>query len=332
MKASLRLALLIAVTALLASLGLYGLACMLNQSPELPPARDWGEEIPAEIVSSALDAELVLDEAPCDWRAILAPIFRPAVKDCRSAREATLHIARNLGAVTGVSYSTERSHPSMNAREALEQKKVSCTGNSILLVCALRSVGIPARIVGVASWRHVRGNHTWVEAWFEGEWHMVEANEEDFNTPWVLESIGMLTPQQRVLAVQAGGIIRFPTPWNPQARVAAEDVTVRYQELARQWYARNGVPTDCQKLMVELQPRPLFPRAILLEDEAGRVIDRDFLPTPQDDVRRFASLLCPRGVTCYLRVEGTEKRSPVQAEGPAARVIQLRAIPSFLNQ
>lgn len=43
----------------------------------------------------------------------------------------------------------------------------SCTGVSIMLVDALRSVGVPARIAGTPAW-HANisdGNHNWVEVW-----------------------------------------------------------------------------------------------------------------------------------------------------------------------
>ncbi len=326
MRSSLRLALLIACCALITSVALCGGAALL-ELPFVPePTRHWGEDIPAEIAASSLEADHVLDEAPCDWRPMLAAIFRPAVTDCATAREATLHIAANLGNKTGVYYSMERSKPCMNAREALEQKKVSCTGQSILLVCALRSVGIPARAVGVATWNHVRGNHTWVEAWFEGDWHMIEANEKDFNTPWVMEAVGMLNPEaraQRVLAVQAGGQQRFPTVWNPQSGIDAEDVTARYQILARQWHEKNGLPAGCQKLMVDVSPRHLLPRAVLLETAEGKALARATLPTTQDDVRRHATLLLPLKGEYYLRVEGESTRHPVRATETAVQLLRL---------
>jgi len=42
----------------------------------------------------------------------------------------------------------------------------SCTGLSILLVCALRAVGAPARVAGTARWNtSTGGNHDWVEIW-----------------------------------------------------------------------------------------------------------------------------------------------------------------------
>ncbi len=287
-------------------------------------ALSWEQPVPPAIHASALAADRVLDEKPCDWRPALEALFRPAVRDCRSAREATLAVASRLGELTGVRYDTSRRHPCMNALEALAEKKVSCTGQSILLVCALRSVGIPARAVGVWSWSHVRGNHTWVEAWFEGEWHMIEANEQAFDTPWVMEAIGMLTPQQRVLAAQPGGALRFPTVWDPQANVQAEDVTSRYHERARRWYASNGVPEGFQKLMVDVQPRPFLPRAVMLQDQSGRVLARTYLPGPQDDMRKYATLMLPRGVACYLRMEGSPNLTPLMANDSAVMILRLR--------
>ncbi len=291
---------------------------------------NWRENIPAGIAASALESDAVLDEAPCDWRPVLEPLFRPVVEDCRSAQEATLRIASRMQELTGVHYHTERRHPCMNALEALAEKKVSCTGQSILLVCALRSVGIPARAVGVWTWGHVRGNHTWVEAWFEGGWHMIEVNEKDFNTPWVMEAVGMLTPAhpaQRVLAAQQGGSQSFPTVWDPHAGVEAEDVTERYLALARQWYAANGVPEGCQKLMVDIYPRSAEARTILLENAEGKELARASLPTLGDDFRRFASLLLPRGMTCHLRVEGEKHHYALTANEAPARVILLRQQP-----
>jgi len=41
----------------------------------------------------------------------------------------------------------------------------SCTGLSILYIDALRSVGVPARLVGTPFWRGVGKNHDWVEIW-----------------------------------------------------------------------------------------------------------------------------------------------------------------------
>ena len=62
------------------------------------------------------------------------------------------------------------------ALESMETGLASCTGLSILLIDACRSVGVPARFVGTPLWADGSGNHSWVEIW-DGGWHFVGAAE-----------------------------------------------------------------------------------------------------------------------------------------------------------
>ena len=230
---------------------------------------------------------------------------------------------------TGVIYSRERRQPCMNATEALAEKKVSCTGQSILLVCALRSVGIPARAVGLLTWNHIRGNHTWVEAWFDGEWHMIEFNEKDFNTPWVMEYLSMLDPRdpaQHIWAATAEPTGHyFPAVWNRDSRIPAIDVTERYIRLARAWSEQNGQDPAKQKLMVELLPRPASPTIIQLIDGSGNLIDEAPLPGPSDDIRKLATLQLPRSGTHYLRLKDRPGSTlPVSPTDNAVQILHLR--------
>ncbi len=290
------------------------------------------EGIPPTIAQAALQPDAVLDEKQEPWRDELKAIFQPLVQDCKSTREAVLAIASQMTQATGVYYSTQRRHPSMNAQEALREKKVSCTGQSILLACALRSVGIPARAVGVASWGHMRGNHTWCEAWFDGGWHMIEFNERDFNTPWVMEYVGMLNPKhprQRIYAASPGARDGFfPIVWNPWCHIEAEDVTERYLELARAWYEKAGLPADSQRLMLDIHPRPAQARMIYLEDAEENRIAEATLPTQNDDMRRTAVLNLPRTGSYYLRVQGSTQRQPVQAGAAPVQVLHLQTVPN----
>jgi len=68
--------------------------------------------------------------------------------------------------------------------ETLTRGYASCTGTSILIVDGLRSVGIPARVVGTPEWNiPTKGNHNWVEVWTgEGTsdgWHFFDASEHN---------------------------------------------------------------------------------------------------------------------------------------------------------
>ena len=261
--------------------------------------------IPESVKNTALLPDWVFCETPCDWRAQVGAIFRPVARDCRSARETVLKIASGMTELTGVYYTMERRKPAMNALESLSEKKVSCTGQSILLVCALRSVGIPARVVWVMTWNHVPGNHTWVEAWVDGAWQMIEFNEKDFNTPWVMESIGMLDPnlsEQRVYAVGGGQVDkRLPLSSSVASSLQIEDVTERYMQLARLWYMEKGFREDCQRVMVDIHPRTDKSELVEILDEYGKMVSCALLPGNRDDVRKFASLILPRSGKFTLR-------------------------------
>lgn len=287
----------------------------------------WSQGVPEALVQEAVQPDRVAQEEACDWRPVLTPIAEALVKDCGSAREAVLALAGGLPEATGVHYSIERSKPAMNVLEALAERKVSCTGQSILLVCALRSVGIPARMVGVLTWNHIRGNHSWAEAWFEGAWHMIEYAEHDFNTPWVMENIGMLdpqSPQQRIQALTPVGTEVFLPAYAMDERcLPAEDVSARYAELARDWYARAGAVADQQRLMVDCETRPSEPLPVRVETEDEQLVSQDFLPTEQDDVRRFARLALPRSGRFFLRVGASAERLPLKASPAPVQILRL---------
>lgn len=291
----------------------------------------WSHTIPADIAVSALQPDQVLDEKPCDWRPVVTPIFAPIAKECKTAREAVLRIAANMGNSTGCYYSTERRIHNMNALEALAEKKISCTGQSILLVCALRSVDIPARAVGVHTWNHIEGNHTWVEAWIDGAWHMIEFNESDFNTPWVMENIGMLNTAhvfQRIYAANPMG----NTTWWPEAfakeknlpNFSAEDVTERYMDLSRKWHSKHGLPEDSQRILIDLQPRADDAPTVEIVNESGRVVSAGKLPTSQDDMRYCTRLTVPRQGAHYLRIQGDEERSRIITTPAPVQLFRIR--------
>ena len=54
-----------------------------------------------------------------------------------------------------------------------------CGEESVFLVAALRSVGIPARQVYAPRWTHCDDNHAWVEAWCDGSWRFLGACEPE---------------------------------------------------------------------------------------------------------------------------------------------------------
>lgn len=281
----------------------------------------WSEPLPDALFLNDVAPYAVLDEARGDWRTPLAALYTPVVAACHTAREAVWRIVSHMSRDTGVAYSRQRRRAVMSPLEALSEKKVSCTGQSILVACALRSVGIPARVAGVATWNHIPGNHTWAEAWYEGSWHMVEFNEKAENTPWVMEGIGMLdtgNPAQQIIASSwqpgPGGTI-FP-PIEAQKGhdgVHGINVTARYMQLARAWYEHSGLPADSLRLFIEsLQATPpgtpgaptrRIPLHIVLLGPDGSVAAEGESPGEEADMRYFLRLLAPRrpGYTIQAR-------------------------------
>ena len=292
----------------------------------------WEQSVPEEIARDYLEADRVLDEQPCEWRETVAALFRPAVQRLGSAEEAVLYIASHMTELSGgVHYSTDRRKPNMNALEALAEKKVSCTGQSILLVCALRSVGIPARAVCVPTWNHVRGNHTWAEAWVNGEWKMIEFNEKNYNTPWVMESVGLLNPElpwQRVYAAAPSS--RTVIPYG-RSMVRVVDVTDRYSELALAWYRSAKLPENHQRLMVDVQPRPQTPLTLILETEDGTCLASAPSPTADSDLRSFTPFNLPVTGQYYIRIDKQPVREPVAATKCPAQVKRL-ALPEASHE
>lgn len=283
----------------------------------------WSESLPDALFLNDVAPYAVLDETRGDWRSPLAALYMPRVKDCRTAREAVWRIVSHMSRDTGVVYSRQRRRAVMSPLEALREKRVSCTGQSILVACALRSVGIPARVAGIASWNHIRGNHTWAEAWYEGGWHMVEFNERAENTPWVMEGVGMLdptSPSQRVIASSwrpgPEGTLFPPIELPPgHAPAPGVDVTARYMQLAREWYKNSGLPSDCLRLFVEstggaLQSR--VPMHIVLLGPDGSVAAEGESPGEEADMRYYLSLTAPRR-TGYTLQARRAKGGPVLA-------------------
>lgn len=134
-----------------------------------------------------------------------------------------------------VRYNTARHRPDQSPTESIKSGIATCTGLSILLVDACRSVGIPARVAGTEMWWNMRGNHTWVEVW-DGGWHFVGAAEPDaagLDHGWFVADAAKAQREVRQHAIWATSFKPtgdyFPLVWLPgDASVNAVNVTERY--------------------------------------------------------------------------------------------------------
>ena len=138
----------------------------------------WGAGLPDDVFLDAVLPHVSVTEPRESMRAEFHDRYLPLVRDCKRPGEAALALNKALFRDYKVVYNTRRLRTDQCSKESIKQGMATCTGLSIMLVEACRSVGVPARLAGIASWPGRGGNHTWVEIWDDG-WHFVGAAEPD---------------------------------------------------------------------------------------------------------------------------------------------------------
>jgi hypothetical protein len=251
---------------------------------ELP----WGRLIPEDIFLNHVLPYANVDEARHPWRKELYELCLPLVKDCKTPGEAAHRLNSTVFQKLQVRYSTQRKKPHQSPKESIEGGTASCTGLSILLSDACRSVAVPARLVGTPLWASLRGNHTWIEVWDNG-WHFTGACEPDpkgLDRGWFVADAAQAKKDSRQHAIYAAsfrktGVI-FPLVWAPdRTDVYADNVTDRYAKPEKGGAAQlseaqaQGIATAAQAFFTagaEAQARWEFDPALddlRRRDEAG---------------------------------------------------------------
>ena len=144
----------------------------------------WCRDLPDSVFLNEVLPYYNLDENRDNWRTDFYNRFAPKVRECKNIYEAIDSVNMNIMAELGVEYNTQRSTVNISPFKAIEEQMATCTGLSFLLVDAFRSVGIPARIAGTPLWTNLRGNHSWVEVWIDGEWYFTEYYPDALNKSW----------------------------------------------------------------------------------------------------------------------------------------------------
>lgn len=221
----------------LASDFLLGEVALAHAAIETAP---WRDKIPNELFLNDVLPYVSANERREPWRKSLRELALPIVAGCASPSDAARKLNEKLFPSTGVKYSTKRRRADQAPSETLQTGLASCTGLSILLVDACRSVGIPARLAGTPNWIDNRGNHTWVEIW-DGDWHFLGAAEPDPNgldRGWFTGDASRAVKGSRDHAIFATSFRRtgttFPLVWSRgDLEIPAYDVTDRYTALAK---------------------------------------------------------------------------------------------------
>lgn len=203
---------------------------------EARAAAPWSESVPEDVFRDAVLPYAVVNERRDDWRAGFRERFSPIVAEANTLSEAAALLNQKLFPMVGVKYSTQRPKADQSGLESIDAGMASCTGLSILLVEACRSVGVPARFVGVPLWSDGSGNHSWVEIWDGKRWRFTGAAEPtgmELDRGWFTGRARGAVREDPRRAVWATtwmeSPMHFPMVWaSDDTSVRAVNVTDRY--------------------------------------------------------------------------------------------------------
>jgi hypothetical protein len=194
----------------------------------------WGKRVKDELFFNYVLPYATVNERRDEWRKDFYQRFAAHARQCGTPTNAALWLNKEVYAQMKVKFHpTKRPKTEQSPYESAEAGYASCTGMSILLIDACRSVGIPARLVGSAAWIDKTANHSWVEIW-DRQWRPIDAGEAGpFDETWVKWVAGNIDPKRRDHCVYAVSFLpaqtSFPFIWAPDNHdVPADDVTPFY--------------------------------------------------------------------------------------------------------
>jgi hypothetical protein len=296
------------------------LVCNTALAFEAKAKAPWGAQIPDDIFFNYLLPYSAIGEDVDDWRADFRARFLPVIDGIQKPGEAAHKINTLLWKMLDVVYSPKREKPDQSPYHSMRIKMASCTGLSILLIDACRSVGIPARFVGCL-WAHKPGNHSWVEVWQEGTWYHLGAfdgagmNEAWFNNDVVFNRAN--DPQYAIFAYAwlpaESSTMKSMTSGRNTPRPVL-DVTQRYLDLFK-------TPQDCRINVVvrDASGKRVVRKVCLLQGDK-RVSGKTYDDT--QDLNSHFAFVAPEGTVARIQAskdDGSliDSREVTFGKGPA---------------
>ncbi len=201
---------------------------------------NWCKELSEEVFFNDVLPYATLNERRDNWRNDFYQKFAPIVADCKTMQEAAEAVNRNIMKILKVKYSTKRKKPDQSPYESMKSGLASCSGLSILLTDAFRSVGIPSRVAGIPSWVNKRGNHNWNEVWIDGKWLITEyyMDQKGFDHGWLLKDAAYADETKWQHKIYASSFAPteywFPLVWDYNIRfVHGIDRTLHYKKMGQ---------------------------------------------------------------------------------------------------
>jgi hypothetical protein len=160
----------------------------------------WAEAVPWDIFLDYVLPYASLTEPRDPWRPLFYTLFAGAAKTFQNLTEAALTM--NAKSYSIVDPPIKFAPAPLNVVgvnhyspfEVMAAHNASCTGLSVFLVDACRSIGVPARVAGTPHWNLPScasdadpncGNHNWVEVYVDEGWAFVDQDTTSpLNTGW----------------------------------------------------------------------------------------------------------------------------------------------------
>jgi len=299
----------------------------------------WAMNISSEVFLNYILPYANVTEARENWREKLHEICQPLVRNCQTPGEAAHAINRQLFKLVKVKYSMKRRAPDQGPLETMETGVATCTGLSILLVDACRSVGVPARVVGTPLWVNNTGNHTWVEVW-DGDWHFTGAAEADpkgFDRGWFVGNASQAIKNDRDHAIYAASFrktgLSFPLNWAPEVEyVNAVNVTERYTAKS------PTIDPSKIRLQVNILDRPMGKRVAakvnIVDSADSKLHFEGTSKTELADINDHLTFYLPKQRTYLVEAElGDQKNRRYYSPGTNDQdvlLIHLSGVPSVM--
>jgi hypothetical protein len=257
----------------------------------------WYKDIPEIIFLNYVLPYANLNERRELWRETLYETSRSIIKKSNTISEAAVKLNQNIFEELGVIYSTNRPKADQSPNESIKAGMASCTGLSILLIDACRSVGIPARFVGTPSWINDSGNHSWVEIWDDG-WHFTGAAEpvdDKLNDGWFAELASEGIPGDYKYGVFAATWGKtetyFPMDWLPGVRTYYSiDITKNYNS--------RKILTDLIPIRIRIKDNDGKRKSVnVIVKNGEKIIFKGISKNENNDLNDHLTFMLPKGET-----------------------------------
>jgi len=158
----------------------------------------WCAALPDSIFLNEVLPYVNTSEDRDPWRKDFYERFAQKVENCENIIDAIFTINEPINTEVKVEYDTRRSRVDGSPKQSMEENMATCTGLSMILTDAFRSVGIPSRLAGTGMWTNMKGNHTWSEVWVDGEWKFTEYYPDTLDQSWFVADAGKADPENEI--------------------------------------------------------------------------------------------------------------------------------------